>query len=325
VKRFFSYLFFIAIVTISCFSCRKDLLKPKLVQRLETFSSKEDRLNKILFINDSVGFAVGGQRFFNGLILKTEDGGEHWQPIYLPDNGNGIYGITNSPFNELFTIGFSGKMMRSDNEGKDWTMVQTRYEEYKDLFFSTPQWGAAIGGISFQTGYIMYLNAGGEVYRRDSLANELNDIEMKNAKEGYICGYGVVYKTDDSMKTWTLLDVKNDNFTSVQLIENQVWICGYNGSIFYSGDDGAHWQRKRNGNDLTKPRYRLLDIYFTDADHGYACGENGLLIYTDDRGEHWMEYERFTHVHLRNIAHRKDGTLFICGDEGSLFKLQPRQ
>src|SRR5690606_18769225 len=135
----------------------------------------------------------------------------------------------------------------------------------------------------------------GEVTGWDSLKHELNDIETLDGKTAYICGYGVVYTSTDSMRTWQMLPVKNDNFTAIHAYANHtVWTCGYNGSIFCSKDGGAHWERKRNGNDATKSRYRLLDIAFTDPLHGYAIGENGLVIYTDDGGTHWMEYQSFT-------------------------------
>lgn len=306
-------------------ACRKDRLHPEGLEKIETYTAT-DRLNKILFLNDSVGFVAGGNRFYNAAILKTTDGGESWSYQSFTDENNGIYGITVAPGNRIYTIGWMGVLNISDDEGASWQKKRTRYEEYKDLAFTNESHGVAVGGISFITGYIMHINKDGEVLNRDSLTHELNDIENVDGETAYICGYGVVYKTTDSMKTWQLLDVKNDNFTAVHAYaDNEVWTCGYNGSIFHSKDGGAHWEKKRNGNDVTKSRYRLLDIAFADALHGYAVGEKGLVVYTDDGGMHWMEYQSFTNVHLRSIFIKKDGTVFICGDEGAVFKMQPRQ
>lgn len=320
-------IFFLWIICICCVlsACRKDQLRPQGLEKINTHTAT-DRLNKILFINDSVGFVAGGNRFYNAAILKTSDGGDTWNYQRFPDENTGIYGITHTLFHRLYTIGWMGMLNTSDDEGNSWQKKQTRYEEYKDLAFAHEGRGVAVGGISFITGYMMYLNARGDVIKRDSLGYELNDIENVDGCTAYICGYGVVYKTADSMKTWELLDVKNDDFTAIHAYKDGVlWMCGYNGSIFRSGDGGQNWQKKRNGNDATKTRYRLLDIAFADALHGYAVGENGLVIGTDDGGEHWMEYQSFTHVHLRSIFIKKDGTVFICGDKGSLFKMQPTQ
>jgi photosystem II stability/assembly factor-like uncharacterized protein len=79
----------------------------------------------------------------------------------------------------------------------------------------------------------------------------------------------------------------------------------------------------RNGNDLTRPHYSLHDILFTNRYRGFAVGEGGALIYTDDGGHHWMEYERFTDVTLRSMYLAKDGSLLICGDNGSLYRVRP--
>lgn len=319
-----AYLFILILSSILS-ACRKDRLHPEGLEKVDMHTTT-DRLNKILFLNDNVGFVVGGNRFDNAAILKTVDGGSTWSYQSFSDNDKGIYGITNALFNRLYTIGWMGILNISEDEGDTWQKKQTLYEEYKDLAFAHQNRVVAVGGISFITGYIMYLDADGSVIKRDSLAHELNDIENVDGKTAYICGYGVVYKTADSMKTWELLDVKNDNFTAIHAYENNsLWMCGYNGSIFHSEDGGGRWEKKRNGNAITKPRYRLLDIAFADALHGYAVGENGLVIYTDDGGGHWMEYQSFTHVHLRSIAIKNDGTVFICGDEGSLFRMQPMQ
>ena len=324
ITRFQVHLALLLAFACSITACRKDQLQPQGLQQIETYTTT-DRLNKILFINDSIGFIVGGNRFFNAAILKTEDGGTTWQ-YYHDETDNGIYGITRSSSGRIYTIGWMGEMNITSDEGVSWQKKQTRYEEYKDLAFANESRGVAVGGISFITGYLMYLDSEGNVLRHDSLSHELNDIEQVDGKTAYICGYGVLYKTSDSMKTWQQLDVKNDNFTAVHAYANgEVWTCGYNGSIFHSPDGGQRWERKRNGNDVTRPRYRLLDIGFADPLHGYAVGEKGLMICTNDGGTHWMEYKSFTKADLRNIYIRKDGAVFVCGDNGALFKLPATQ
>ncbi|HTN45606.1 MAG TPA: YCF48-related protein [Flavipsychrobacter sp.] len=319
--RFFPVVIFIILFSAGC---RKDLLRPASVVRMDTHTTS-DRWNEILFINDSTGFIVGGERFFNAAVLKTTDGGVTWTYRGFPDARRGIYGITKTASNNLFTIGYGGNWMRSDDAGVNWQARDVRWNEYKDLAYSTEDFGTAVGGISFIAGYILQLDGKGNVLRWDSLAYELNDIDMLNPREGYICGYGVVYKTLDSMKSWQMLHVKNDNFTAVRSYEEgEVWVCGYNGSIFHSSNAGATWQKMRNGNDITIARYHLLDIAFADPQHGYAIGENGLLIYTNDGGNHWMEYERFTDVHLRSLCLRPGGDIFVAGDAGALFHVTPR-
>ena len=312
------------ILLVSLVSCRKDLLHWQSVQKLETHTTT-DRLNKILFINDSVGFVIGGQRFYNSTILTTKDGGQTWAYRSIKDASKGLYGITQSPAGAIYTIGFDGKLLRSTDGGDNWEFYQLWYLPYKDLAFFNNFRGIGIGGVSFKLGCRTQLFSDGNYSPWDSTDYELNDIEMIDGKTGYISGHGVVLKTTDSGISWKIQEIKNDNFTAIHAYgPNEAWTCGYSGSIFHTSDGGNNWQKMRNGNDLTIPRYNLLNILFTDQLHGYAIGENGLLIYTDDGGHHWMEFDRFTGNALRCIVAMKDGNLLICGDNGALYKVFPK-
>lgn len=320
-KPLFSLL---VLVTMLNTSCRKDLVRWQSVEKIEIPGSA-DRLNKIYFINDTTGFVVGGQRFFNSTILRTGDGGTSWTYRNLDEAPKGLYNITEAPDQKLYAIGFDGKLLRSDDRGFNWTFHQLWYLPYKDLAFFSPQRGLAIGGISFYTGCKTYLSSDGTHSPWDSLVYELNDIEMIDGKEGYIAGYGLIMKTEDSGYTWHIQHAENDNFTSIRTYGRyEAWTCGYNGSIFHTEDGGKNWKKMRDGNDLTKRRYRLLDIAFTDPLHGYVVGENGVFLYSDDGGHHWMEFERFTDDALRCILPRKDGSLLVCGDNAAFYRVVPK-
>jgi photosystem II stability/assembly factor-like uncharacterized protein len=129
-------------------------------------------------------------------------------------------------------------------------------------------------------------------------------------------------KTTDGGKTWGYQNVKNDNFTAISAInENNLWICGINGSIYHTVNGGNDWERKRNGNDLTKPKYHLHDLLFIDDSNGWAVGEDGLVVQTSDGGSHWTEYEKFTTNALHSIVMLPDGNLLVCGDNGGIYKL----
>jgi len=306
-------------------ACRKDLVGWQSVERFE-LAAIEDRLNNIYFINEKVGFIVGGQRFQRGVILRTADGGKTWnlQPTAFADKA--IMGICSAPNGYLYAIGFDGKLLKSEDEGISWKLHQLWYLPYKDIAMFDDHRGLAIGGISFYAGYKTTITSNGSFGGFDSLIYELNDLEMIDGKTGFLAGYGTISKTEDSGKTWQMLDVENDNFTSVHVFEKEeIWTSGYNGSIFRSSDGGNNWERMRNGNDLTKPKYRLLDIVFQDTQHGYAVGEDGLIIYTDDGGNHWLQMENFTSSTFRSVIVTSDGNLLVCGDNGSLYKLRPRR
>lgn len=318
------YLLFLLSVMLLAGGCRKDVLHWQKVVKLDSHTIS-DRLNKILFINDSIGFVVGGQRFYNSTVLKTKDRGNTWTYQNIADAPKAIYGITQAPSGTLYAVAFDGKFLTSTDTGETWSVKQIWYLPYNDLAFFNDERGLIVGGVSFNQGYPTYITKDGRYSAFDSLGYQLNDIEMINGRAGYIAAFGVVLKTEDSGTTWNMLDIKNDNFTAVHAYgPDEAWTCGSNGSIFHTSDGGKSWERMRNGNDLTKPRYFLNDIVFTDHLHGFAVGNKGLLIYSDDAGHHWMEFDRFTSSALHNIAVLKDGSLLVCGEEGALYKVFPK-
>ncbi|HRO44074.1 MAG TPA: YCF48-related protein [Flavipsychrobacter sp.] len=301
------------------------MIRWQQVEKLETFTDK-DRFNKIFFINDSLGFVIGGQRFFNSTILKTTDGGKTWNYRNIPEAPKSLFGITTSPNGTLYIIGFDGKLLKSEDAGESWQFHQLWYLPYKDIAMFDDKDGIAVGGISFYAGYKTQLDLNGNFGAFDSVGYEINDVEMIDGNAGYLATYGAILKTNDAGKSWQMQEIENDNFTSIRAYgENEAWTCGYNGSIFHTSDGGKNWERMRDGNDLTKPRYRLLDILFQDPQHGFAVGENGLFLFTDDGGYHWMEFERFTDNTLRCIISRKDGSLMVCGDNGRLYSVKPKR
>ncbi len=85
--------------------------------------------------------------------------------------------------------------------------------------------------------------------------------------------------------------------TAVTSIASHVWAVGHDGVILHSGDAGEHWEIQRRdprgqpaaGVDTNDIRQGapLLDVLFTDADHGLAIGAYSLLLTTNDGGKTW--------------------------------------
>jgi photosystem II stability/assembly factor-like uncharacterized protein len=302
-------------------SCKKEKLEWQAVEKLESHTT--DRLNSILFVNDTLGYAVGGERFHRATILITRNGGATWTKKDFPEAGKGLYGLTQKYTGETVAIGFEGKTLTT-GDGENWTFnTLNSWEPYKDLEFIEPATGIGIVGISFNYGAMAYFDEKYAIYRYDTFEYELNDIEMLNNRVGYISGYGVVMKTTDGAVKWHLQEINNDNFTAIHAFsENELWVCGYNGSVCHTTDGGASWHRLRSGNDIKKARYRLLDIVFKDQFSGWAVGEEGVVIHTTDGGKKWELYKKFTDQTLRSIVLAPGGYLMVAGDGGSLYRLK---
>ncbi len=292
------------------------------VQKLNS-ATDSDRLNKILFLDNNTGFVVGGERFTNSVILTTHDGGYTWQKTSYPLADKGLYDLVLSPSGALYACGFDGKLLRSYDNGNTWAFSQIFYQAFTGIAFTDASHAIVVGGVSFDEGAFQRIDSSGSVLSWDSLGYQLNKIIMAPNGTGYMCGYGSMQKTTDSGKTWAFQKVEGDNFTYMDVHGNEIWMCGYNGGIYYTSDGGSNWTRYRNGNDVVLPRYRLLCILFTDDHNGWATGEGGKVIRSTDGGRHWAEYKQFTTNSLRSIALCPNGDLLIAGDGGSLYRVSP--
>lgn len=316
VKRLIIPLFILACIS----ACKKGKLEWQKIEKIESHTG--DRLNEVIFINNSEGYIVGGERFERATILKTTDGGNTWTANNYPDAGKGIYGISKAGNGKTYAVGYDGKVLTSDND-TTWKFTQLAiWKELKDISYFSNNNGLIIGGVSFKYGYIFQVDENLQIKKWDSLKYELNDIAIANNTTAYVCGYGVVQKTTDGGITWTIQDAVNDNFTAMHMAsENEIWMCGIAGSIFHTTDGGNNWEKLRNGNSITLPKYKLLDIYFMDTQNGWAVGEDGLVVRTTDGGKKWSKYKDFTSSALRSITIAPDGSLIVVGDNGAIYKL----
>ena len=312
----------VLMILLAASSCKKDLLRWQLVQRISS-GSQTDQLSKVLFVNSLKGYVFGGTLYKNSVILTTSDGGQTWNRTVDSLHGELLRSGTIAPDGSVYTCGYEGKLYYAAQNNTKWNFHQMEDYWFRDLAFIAPNDAIVVGGISFASGLMLHIDSFGNATSRDSLTYQLNRIWMEDQSTGFICCYGFVMKTVDGGKTWVPTSVTGDNFTGIRLIGNDVWVCGYYGSIYHSPDNGASWDRLRNGNDLTQEAYRLNDLTFTDQLHGWAVGEGGKVVYSSDGGHHWSEYDRFTTATLFSIAALPDGSFVVCGNGGTLYKILP--
>ncbi len=196
-------------------SCKKDLIRPRSITRLESHTA--NRLNSILFINDTLGFIAGGSRFDEADVLITRDGGNSWQLYVSQEANKELFGIAQSPSGAIYIVGFDGNMIRSYDEGRTWLYSQLRYESYKALAFTDASNALCVGGISFERGDATSIDSAGNVYGHDSLGYELNDIVIRPDGIGYRSGYGAMQYTTDGGRNWQWSELRNDNYTALDV------------------------------------------------------------------------------------------------------------
>lgn len=170
---------------------------------------------------------------------------------------------------------------------------------------------------------------------------------------------GHIVYSDDGGATWQQAQVPvSADLTALQFIDAKSgWAVGHEGVVLHSGDGGATWQvqldgRRANALVLEKaralaatdpvayeallgeaeraveegPSRPFLDVWFADANEGYAVGAYNLIFHTGDGGTTWEPWVDRTQndgfYHLYGIRGSADG-VYIAGELGLAMRLDP--
>lgn len=313
---------FLVLMFIMCsFSCKKDMLYWQKVVQLN--SNTTFRLDNIKFIGNNICIAAGGNTFYQSEIVRSTDGGYTWTSFSDSTAPKEMYGMGLSDNGNIYLSGIDGDVLHSGDSGKTWQYNRISWNEYFGGTFASPDTGIFVSSVLQRQCTITRVDSGFNIIDQQTFNFGLNNIYMIGPSVGYIIGYGTVMVTTNTGKTWNFQNVQGDNFTAMDIHGEEIWMCGYMGSIYHTTDGGNNWQRQRNGNDITLPRYYLMSILFTDEQNGWAVCDNGKVIHSDDGGNHWEEYNQFTTSSLRSIALCPNGDLLVAGDNGNIFRITP--
>ncbi|MFK8329812.1 WD40/YVTN/BNR-like repeat-containing protein [Pseudomonas sp. BJa5] len=190
-------------------------------------------------------------------------------------------------------------------------------------------------------------------------ASPLRDVTAAGSRLVAVGTRGHILYSDDLGSHWQQAQVPaSADLNAVSFPTPELgWAVGNDGVILHSRDGGLNWQKQLDGRVLGEQvlaHYRaqaqanpnderwptligegerlqaegadkpLLDVWFADAQHGYAVGVFNLLLYTADGGQHWTPWLERTDnpqaLHLTSLA-SVDGALYITGEQGLLLKL----
>jgi len=184
-----------------------------------------------------------------------------------------------------------------------------------------------IGGVLFLTIFGMNLGFAQDNWQwqnPDIQGNTLSDVQFVTSDTVYAVGdLGLVLKSEDGGQTWTDVSVETTkDFYTVHFVSVDTgWVVGswYTSggggteSLFKTTDGGQTWKVQFAGSTI-------YDMYFTDADTGYAAGEDDLVQKTTDGGQTWdavHESSGFDGEALRSLSVR-DSVIWAVGTNGKM-------
>lgn len=171
---------------------------------------------------------------------------------------------------------------------------------------------------------------------------------------------GLITYSDDQGATWKQASVPvQSDLLAVHFPEpTQGWAVGHDGVILHSEDGGQIWTKQLDGriaqaqsvafyeplatagddaatqalqiidaNYRSGPSLPFLDVWFSDAAHGYVVGAFGNLMATQDGGKTWepwlLHIDNPGGLHLNSIR-GINGQIFIAAEQGNVFRLNPQ-
>lgn len=222
----------------------------------------------IYFIDDNIGFAIGGENSCGGtgcipaggFILRTQNGGQTWTNVFTPSDKieiTSIYFINS-------TIGFcvgDNVILKTIDGGQSWTESRLN-------------------------------NIGGKMMK----------ISFVDNQNGFIvCLFDKILKTSNGGITWEISSPnKNVGYYSISSSTEVIYVSGQ-GRILKSINKGNTWT------ELSNSPIDIFDIKFIGKNNGFAFGRGnysggdfgrsyGSMYCTNNGGETWNGNGDFSEV-----------------------------
>jgi len=256
--------------------------------------------------------------FFSLILLSTNQlfpqAGWRWQNPYLQGNDlnsivmNGVIG---------WAVGDLGTLMRTDDSGLHWEPVDLGTSENLNGIYMAGV--ASDGWIVGNHGIIFYTDDSGETWTKQhsGTPEDLYDVTAITGECPWICGHNVVLKSYNHGINWENIHCPYQNFWDISQIEcNEVWLCGNQGMIISTKDNGVTWQ-----SHPTPTTLNLLSID-TDKNGDYrACGNQSVIIRSSDGGETWVQEHQAPFISTRSVETRGiGGPAYAVGDKGHIYE-----
>jgi len=291
---------------------------------IDTQTLGNEDFNAIHFINDTIGYVVGGDLFFLGKLLKTSNGGKSWDSLDIKTNKI-LYDIAFANDTLGFICGLNSKVV--SNKNGQWKLYQLpTFPLWRTLYgiHFHNQFGMSCGGGGNGFGIIIRSSDYFNTFQQDTFDIELRSIFLTNDSTAYAAGFGTILKTTNFGESWHHLDVEGDFFIDLFFTDAaNGYAIGQQGSIVKTTDAGKTWQYVRKANTLLQERKLFNAIYFKNENEGYIAGEKGTFWQSKDAGISWQAHQLEKNLSLKDVFAINE-KVFLVGKNGAFLIIEDK-
>lgn len=312
--KWFKFIFLFLLLS----SCAKESIK---LETQELNIATDNDIYDIVFLDENIAYACGGELWKSGFIAKSEDGGTSWNIVY--EHFNIIFELEFLNENKGIAGAFWGGILKTEDGGNSWD-----YEEYPDMsacnsvHFLNDSSVLICTGSSYHFGGLCQYNFNSSSLSFSDYLQSFEASYFFDEEEGVLCSYGVIYKTYDGGNSLVATNGQGDFFKVVDFNQQGEGLAvGYEGKILSSKNKGSNWDKSTNKSRFftTKGNLEGLSVYNKNA---FVCGENGSLFYTSNFFDSWLEVEHnYEHANLRTVYIKNESEAIIAGSDGLIFKI----
>ena len=193
-----------------------------------------------------------------------------------------------------------------------------------------------------ERGHILYSDDGGNHWQQASVPTTrmLTCVYFVDARRGWTAGHdGLILVSDDSGENWriqrdglafqyqTNLESREAAHRQLENMERRLELADEETQAQIEPDlEEARLDLEDADLALAEAVFTspFMDVWFQDADRGWAVGAFGTLVATLDGGQHWgsraTELDNPDEFHLNAITGDGKGRIFIAGEGGVMFR-----
>ncbi|MEN0055121.1 MAG: ELWxxDGT repeat protein [Mucilaginibacter sp.] len=220
----------------------------------------------------------------------------------------------------IIAVGSRGNILKSDNDGVDWSIVNTGVGS---SFNTIKMIDDHIGYIMSYEGTMLKTEDGGNnwfpIESPDTAYPYLNHMVFSSALTGYIFSDYKLYKTINGGKTWKKLNFNGSGLTGGWFIDdNNGFICGGSQTLLHTTDGGVSWTNITTAS--LGFNIGFSSIAFVNATTGFLATTSGALLQTQDSGLTWSKVGAVSANYIPRMIFQDAKTGYILSNGGTVFK-----